>query len=295
MRPERPAAAEGGGRTSSSWVQPNKGETSRLARLRSSSGWAAKRAAASRSCTASGALKRQPVDAGHRHVSGMCSRATSRRPARRGGAPGSRCPRAAAAGRRLSSQNGLSSQRPDLPRELRRRRSCAWPSPIQPSSPILLRQFPPCGAARASPSPAAAAWWLSCGLGRRGRPNASWPRSATTRSTTSRIGGEERKLLSIDRSRKSRSIAAASRANQARATSKLARVGALEAEDRLLVVADGEDRPVPLRGALPGEIFAARARGRCSTGCYWCPAPRRRGYGRCAGRACSAPIRPCRA
>ena len=47
----RPKAAS----NSSSWLQPNKGETSRLARLRSSSGWAAKRAAASRSCTASGA------------------------------------------------------------------------------------------------------------------------------------------------------------------------------------------------------------------------------------------------
>ena len=36
------------------------------------------------------------------------------------------------------------------------------------------------------------------------------------------------------------------------------RIGPLEAEDRLLVIADGEDRPVALRRPLPGEILAGQ-------------------------------------
>ena len=133
----------------------------------------------------------------------------------------------------------------------------------------------------------------SCGLGRRGRPSASWPRSATTRSTASRIGGEERKLLSIDRSRKSRLDRRGLAREPGAGDVEARRVGALEAEDRLLVVADGEDRPVAPRRALAGEIFERQRADDVPLAGRWCPAPRRPGYGRSAGRACSAPNRPC--
>ncbi len=55
----------------SCWLQPTSGETSRLARLRSSSGCAAKRSAAIRSFTASGAPSRSRSHPRHRHARRM--------------------------------------------------------------------------------------------------------------------------------------------------------------------------------------------------------------------------------
>ena len=78
-------------------------------------------------------------------------------------------------------------------------------------------------------------------IGRRGRPSASWPRPASIRSTTARIGGAERKLRSTDRSRNSAPMRAPRARTRRGRRRSFARIGALEAEDGLLVVADGED------------------------------------------------------
>ena len=72
--------------------------------------------------------------------------------------------------------------------------------------------------------------------------------------------GAERKLRSTERSRKSRWIASASRANQARAHVEARRIGTLEAEDRLLEVADGEDGAAAERAPSPAKNSKASAR-----------------------------------
>ena len=59
----------------------------------------------------------------------------------------------------------------------------------------------------------------------------------------------------MDRSRKSRSIAAGLTREPGAGDVEAVRIGALEAEDRLLEVADGENGAMPVRGALAGEIF----------------------------------------
>ena len=89
----------------------------------------------------------------------------------------------------------------------------------------------------------------------RAGPRRPWPSSAITRSTTARMGGEERKLRSMLRSRKSCSAASACAREPGAGDVEALRIGALEAEDRLLVVADGEDRARAARGAFAGEIF----------------------------------------
>ena len=72
-------------------------------------------------------------------------------------------------------------------------------------------------------------------------------------------------------------------------------IGALEAEDRLLVVADREDGAMASsRRPSPAEIFERERAHDVPLPLRWCPAPRRPGYGRSTGRACSAPNRPCR-
>ena len=73
---------------------------------------------------------------------------------------------------------------------------------------------------------------------------------------------------------------------------ELARIGALEAEDRLLGVADREDRAVALDRA-PRRRRTPRSSAARSPpiGRDWCPAPRRPGRGRCRRRACRAPRR----
>ena len=70
---------------------------------------------------------------------------------------------------------------------------------------------------------------------------------------------------------------------------ELARIGALEAEDRLLGVADGEHRAAALDRALARRRIPRSAGGSPPTGRGWCPAPRRPARGRCRRRACRAP------
>ena len=78
-----------------------------------------------------------------------------------------------------------------------------------------------------------------------------------------------------------------------RLTSNCAWIGALETEDRLFLVADGEDgaRCVP---RSPGEEFLGQACARSPTAPGSCPAPRRSGCGRGRRRACRAPRPPLR-
>jgi hypothetical protein len=85
-------------RKRSSWVQPNKGETSRLARLRSSSGWTAKRRRRKQVLNRERRRKEQAIDAGH-------------------GTPSHRAaPRRAEAGRRAADEDHmvLGTQRASL-------------------------------------------------------------------------------------------------------------------------------------------------------------------------------------
>ena len=70
---------------------------------------------------------------------------------------------------------------------------------------------------------------------------------------------------------------------------ELARIGALEAEDRLLGVADGEHRAAAFDRALARRRIPRSAGGSPPTGRGWCPAPRRPARGRCRRRACRAP------
>jgi hypothetical protein len=68
-RPQRPGAAERE-LVQLVLVQPISGETSRLARLRSSSGWTAKRHGGEQVLHRQRRGQVQPVDAGHRHAFG---------------------------------------------------------------------------------------------------------------------------------------------------------------------------------------------------------------------------------
>ena len=68
--------------------------------------------------------------------------------------------------------------------------------------------------------------------------------------------------------------------------------GALEAVDRLLLVADGEQRARRLAGAGARRRTPRPARGSPATARGSCPAPRRPGCGRGRRRACRAPTRP---
>ena len=61
--------------------------------------------------------------------------------------------------------------------------------------------------------------------------------------------------------------------------------------DRLLLVADGEQRAQLLACARAGEELRGQAPRRCSIAPGWCPAPRRPGCGRCRRRFCTAPRR----
>ena len=66
---------------------------------------------------------------------------------------------------------------------------------------------------------------------------------------------------------------------------ELREVGALEAVDRLLLVADDEQRAHLAARARVAEELRAPAPRRSATAPGSCPAPRRRGCGRCRGRA----------
>ena len=219
--------------------------------------------------------QREPVDAGDRHVL-ACSRATIRQAS----SPRRRTRMRMSSGRsgrpRPSSQKGASSQRLICCASFV---ASSAPGPLtQPSSPLrprrrLLRmRQPERDRAAARRDGCSRAGWRGAG-----RPSASWPRSAITRSTTARMGGEERKLRSIDRSRKScsgrASLPAAARTRRG-PRSKLARIGALEAEDRLLVVADREDgaravptppRPAKYSTASARTMFHCRALVSCAS------------------------------
>ena len=67
---------------------------------------------------------------------------------------------------------------------------------------------------------------------------------------------------------------------------------ALEAVDRLLLVADGEQRARHVAGAAARRRTPRPARGSPATAPGSCPAPRRPGCGRARRRACRAPTRP---
>ena len=66
---------------------------------------------------------------------------------------------------------------------------------------------------------------------------------------------------------------------------QLARIGALEAEDRLLGVADSENGAAAADRAVAHEEFLGEAGGSPPTDRDWCPAPRRPAHGRCRRRA----------
>ena len=73
---------------------------------------------------------------------------------------------------------------------------------------------------------------------------------------------------------------------------EFARRRALEREDRLLLVADREDRAHDaVARAFAGGEFGDDVRRRCPIAGGWCPAPRRSARDRRRGRACSAPSR----
>ena len=101
-----------------------------------------------------------------------------------------------------------------------------------------------------------------CRGGTSGRPMASNPTSPITASTTSRIACAERKLALIDRSRNSGARRPRPPAPRARSRTsdahlvELARIGALEAVDGLLEVADHEQGAVrPSASRRAAEIF----------------------------------------
>ena len=114
--------------------------------------------------------------------------------------------------------------------------------------------------------------------------------TVSTACSTSRVERNERKSGRATK-RFSASRDPAARRSAASPTS-IARRGALEAEDRLLVVADREDRarsraPRPRRRRNPRRSPSPPSTGRGS-----CPAPRRPGCARRGGRACRAPTAP---
>ena len=77
-------------------------------------------------------------------------------------------------------------------------------------------------------------------------------------------------------------LAAAARRTWPRIAAELGRVGALEAVDRLLLVADHEDGARRhRRGADRRRRTPRSAPRRCATAPGWCPAPRRSACGRC--------------
>ncbi len=77
-----------------------------------------------------------------------------------------------------------------------------------------------------------------------------------------------------------------------RGAREVLRAGALEAEDRLLVIAHHEQRAqLAVALAFARRRIRRSAHRRCSTALHWCPALRRPGCGRSAGRACSGSIR----
>ena len=99
-----------------------------------------------------------------------------------------------------------------------------------------------------STRPGRSEWCATCGGGGSASPSRRSPTSPITASTTSSTGCAERKLAAIDRSRNSRArdsssvaqLLGALRGAQLAHLVELVRVGALEAVDRLLEVADHE-------------------------------------------------------
>ena len=128
---------------------------------------------------------------------------------------------------------------------------------------------------------------------RRRTGRAGWQGSAKTASTAASTSRVERKdCVSCDSARSRAPAARRPSAKWPRMRGELGRGGALEGEDRLLLVADREDgaRARAARPGAGGELMGEEADDRpIASG--WCPAPRRPGYGRCRGRACRAPSR----
>ena len=112
------------------------------------------------------------------------------------------------------------------------------------------------------------------------------PNTVSTISSTAWV--ERKEVLSgTDRKRSTRSVI------EPLVAQELVRRGALEREDRLLAVADREDRARILR-RCPGRRRTPRsARRSPATAPGWCPAPRRSAHGRCRRRACRAPTARC--
>ena len=144
-----------------------------------------------------------------------------------------------------------------------------------------------------STSPAWPARSATCRIGsaRRRQPRRA-PGRRRSRSTAASSGSTERNDRVSGTRRHGRPAALGAARRTRRPTRRTLRRGALEAVDRLLLVADREQRARHVARAAAGEeLLGQRARPPATApGSY--PAPRRPGCGRGRRRACRAPTRP---
>ena len=151
--------------------------------------------------------------------------------------------------------------------------------------------------ARARPGPARCARTASCTVapgivGQAGDAPAARLNTASTALEHDRRRAE--RVLKLHVARSAVRPASNALAKCALHLVELLRLRALEREDRLLLVADREDRARDLARARAGEELGRSAAGRSPIASGSCPAPRRSARGRCRGRACSAPRRRAR-
>ncbi len=179
---------------SASWLSPTNGEVSSAAHVRSSSGWSAKRTRARQSCTASGAVSRSrstPATGTPKSWSAATSAPTN--------SPRLRTRTRMSSGRTGRPRAGRSSAVPGSSHAAIWRASrcaictCAGGSHGASSS-VSSSPSPASGASggHSVTRPIRSARWATCAAIGSSAPNAAWPRSSTTASTTSRIAGTER-------------------------------------------------------------------------------------------------------
>ena len=242
---------------------------------------------------------------GDRHASPRTAARRSARPARRGFGPGSGCRRRTAAAWSMPSTGASSSQRRTCRRSRRHRaRSRRRASPPRPRRHPRGRRLRRASTARPRRA------------GGRNAHDGGWAARASPIFAIADLvdyrvddiedrrrraeAGVDRQVAELERELRPRPLRRPPRAAPRTARSPIRRArsnscGSVPWKPKIACLKSPTMNRVrmPALGlARPAEIFARPAPGRSPIGRGWCPALRRPGYGRCAGRACSAPIRP---